>query len=266
MTMRSALFVDFDNVYTALGGATRAGRLFAEHPGRWVERLERGGSPSGRSRRFLVKVCYLSPGRSEFRRAFVESGFRVVDCPRLTSSDKNSADIQLVMDALDALAADTRYDEFVIASADADFAPLLHRLRAHDRRTTVFRGGPAAPAYLALCDSVLTPEDLLSALAAPADTATAQAGRRRPAVPAQRGPAPGDVAGAVRAIRQLVSASPVPVPGSKAAQAARDACPELGTGWLGTGSFGGFVAEHLPGLRWTSQPAHGQLYDPARGR
>ena len=74
--------------------------------------------------------------------------------------------------------------------------------------------------------------------------------------------APEGVADAVTAVRALVAASPVPVSGGKAANVARDAGPGIAPGWVGTGSFGGFLAEHLPALRWTSQPGHGYLYDP----
>ena len=258
--LRSALFVDVDNVYLGLQDR-EAARQFASDPDRWVRWLAGGaGQPGAGGRRFLLKVAYLSPERfSAFREPFVRAGFRVVDCP--TGSGRNSADIHLVIDALDAVAAPTRYDEFVIASADSDFAPLLHRLRAHDRRTTVLRGGPAAPAYTSLCDCVLAPEELAAVLL------DADGGGARPRrVPAQRGDTPPGLADAVAAVRSLVEASVVPVAGGRAAQAALAACPSLAPRWVGTGSFGGFVAEHLPALRWTSQPTHGYLYDPARQR
>lgn len=155
---KTALFVDFENVFSGFTDR-EAAKAFATEPARWVKWLEQGGDRSGGpGRRFLIKVCYLNPQQAgDYRKHFVSSGFRVVDCPTLTGGGKNSADIHLVIDALDALASSTRYDEFVIASADADFTPLLHRLRANDRRTTVLRAGKASASYLAVCDRVIQP-------------------------------------------------------------------------------------------------------------
>src|SRR5699024_1384734 len=84
----------------------------------------------------------------------------VVDCPSLTQQGKSSADINLVLDAVDALSAETRYDEFVILSADADFTPLALRCRAADRRVTIITAGPAASAYRAVADTVVTADQL----------------------------------------------------------------------------------------------------------
>jgi uncharacterized LabA/DUF88 family protein len=52
----------------------------------------------------------------------------VIDCPPLTSQNKNGADIRMVMDILDALNHQTRFNEFILLSSDADFTPLLTRL------------------------------------------------------------------------------------------------------------------------------------------
>jgi uncharacterized LabA/DUF88 family protein len=54
----------------------------------------------------------------------------VVDCPPLTQRGKTSADVYMVMDVLDALEHKTEFDEFIILSSDADFTPVLLRLRA----------------------------------------------------------------------------------------------------------------------------------------
>lgn len=87
-------------------------------------------------------------------------------------------------------------------------------------------------------------------------------GRHSRPVPVQRQQSPAGLADAVTAVRVLVPASIVPVHGGKAANVAMAACPGLAPGWVGTGSFGGFVAEHLPALRWTGRPTHGYLYEP----
>ena len=157
--LRCALFVDFDNVYLGLQRLDpAAAEAFAGSPAHWLGALESGLDEDGEfSRRFLVRACYLNPSAfSHFRPNFTRAGFSVVDCPSLTQQGKSSADINLVLDAVDALAADTRYDEFVILSADADFTPLVLRCRAADRRVTVVTAGPAASAYKAVADTVVT--------------------------------------------------------------------------------------------------------------
>ena len=88
----------------------------------------------------------------------MRSGFQVVDCPPFTATGKNGADIQMVMDILDALEHKTSFDEFILLSGDSDFTPVLLRLRAHDRRTMILTAGLSAAAYRAACDVILTEE------------------------------------------------------------------------------------------------------------
>ena len=135
-----------------------ADEAFASAPTHWLTALETGNDVEGEfSRRFLIRACYLNPSVfSQFRPNFTRAGFSVVDCPSLTQQGKSSADINLVLDAVDALGAETRYDEFVILSADADFTPLALRCRAADRRVTIITAGPAASAYRAVADTVIT--------------------------------------------------------------------------------------------------------------
>lgn len=101
---------------------------------------------------------------SAFRPYLVRAGFEVVDCPPLTRGGKNAADIRIVLDVMDAMAHPTHYREFVIASGDSDFTPLLHRLRAHNRRTTIVASTRLSPAYTALADIVIEAHDLLAVL------------------------------------------------------------------------------------------------------
>jgi hypothetical protein len=100
------------------------------------------------------------------RRSFVDAGFQVVDCPTLTSNKKNSTDIHLVVAAVDLLAQPTRYDEVIILSSDSDYIPLLHHLRAHDRRTVVVAGGPTSPALARSCDQMIDGASFVQALLA----------------------------------------------------------------------------------------------------
>ena len=101
----------------------------------------------------------------------------MVDCPSLTQQGKSSADINLVLDAVDALAAPTRYEEFVIVSADADFTPLALRCRAADRRVTIMTASPAAAAYRAVADHVITADDLAELVTSTASTLNVEAPR-----------------------------------------------------------------------------------------
>ncbi len=190
-TLRCALFVDFDNVYLGLKRLDAdAAAAFAESPGKWLEAFEDGEDAGGTfSRRYLVRNCYLNPSAfSQFRANFTRAGFSVVDCPSLTQQGKSSADINLVLDAVDALAAQTHYDEFVIVSADADFTPLALRCRAADRRVTIVTASPAASAYRAVADEVVAADALAALLrtavaeanAAEAAAASGNGGQRAP--------------------------------------------------------------------------------------
>ncbi|HYO70788.1 MAG TPA: NYN domain-containing protein, partial [Archangium sp.] len=165
--MKTALFVDFDNVYLGLKRTDpRAAEVFAAQPARWLSwlesnphgRIESGSPPrtaNGR-RDTLVRKCYLNPRSfSGYRHHFVCSAFEVIDCPPMTSHAKNGSDIRMVMDILDTLQHPTRFDEFMILSGDADFTPVLLRLRAYDRRTTVLAVSHAAEAYRAACHWVI---------------------------------------------------------------------------------------------------------------
>jgi hypothetical protein len=133
----SALFVDFDNVYLGLRRLGEdAAEGFARNPTAWLSRIEQGEDLDGPFvRRMLVRNCYLNPSAfAEYRAPFTRAGFRVIDCPSLTQQGKSAADVNLVLDAIDALNGPTHYDEFFIASADADFTPLAIRCRESSRR------------------------------------------------------------------------------------------------------------------------------------
>lgn len=161
-SLRAALFVDFDNIFISFENLDpEASRRFATQPGRWLAWFEKGAHAClegavPQPRRILVRRCYLNPLQfGRFRGDFTRAAFSVVDCPPLTSRGKTSTDIYMVMDALDALDHPTRFDEFIILSSDADFTPVLLRLRAHDRRSTILCTDLAAAAYKAACDWIV---------------------------------------------------------------------------------------------------------------
>ncbi len=295
--LRAALFVDFDNVYLGLRRLDPdAAEAFATEPGRWLGRLGDDTDESGPfHRRFLVRACYLNPSAfSKYRPNFTRAGFQVVDCPSLTQQGKSSADINLVLDAVDALAAPTRYDEFVIVSADADFTPLALRCRADDRRVTIITASPAAAAYRAVADAVVTadglaelvsspdPDDALAAApevapppAEPTTATTVPAPRPEPAAVAapkaarvnRRATAPATTASpedrARAAVRTFVIGADRPVPLGAAAQAAIAVDPTLAGSWNGAGSFHAWLRQVLPELG-SSNRAPGHVWDPER--
>lgn len=263
---RCALFVDFDNVYVGLRRLDpEAAEAFAGSPGHWLTALESGSDADGDfTRRFLVRSCYLNPSAfSHFRPNFTRAGFSVIDCPSLTQQGKSSADINLVLDAVDALMADTHYDEFMILSADADFTPLAHRFRAADRRVTIVTASPAASAYRAVADAVITADELAELVKHPegdlADPAPppperAKDGNGRSKRSDQsRSPAR-------RAVVRLVRSADRPLNGGSVARAAQKADPELAGDWAGAGSFFPWLARDVPEVA----AADGFVWDPSR--
>lgn len=184
--IRSALFVDFDNIYIGLSKTDPfAAERFASDPARWLSWLERGlpGIPRSssfdggvsqpvRHRSILIRRCYPNPdaGFRRYRSYFTSAAFTVVDCPSMTRTGKNSSDIYMVMDILDVLNHKTYFDEFIIFSGDSDFMPVLLRLRAHDRRTTTLAIDFMPPAFKAACDLVIDEEEFIEdALGVPQD-------------------------------------------------------------------------------------------------
>jgi len=181
----SALFVDFDNVYLSLRRQSEeaAGR-FARNPAEWMSRIATGGLVRFKSqqdyvrRRFAVARCYGNPGRMQVSRGgphdphnfasvrtnFMMAGLEVVDCQPLSSQFKNGTDIKIACDIRDFLEHPTRFGEFIILSGDADFTPVLHHLRGHDRRTVVYANESTADIYKAFSDGWIEERDMLSFL------------------------------------------------------------------------------------------------------
>lgn len=161
--IKSALFIDFDNIYIRLYDQDPdLAEKFATQPQRWLSWLEKYALPEGsedRKRSILIRKCYLNPQSfHDFRPHFITSAFGVTDCPPLTKQGKTSADIHMVLDILDTLNRDVHYDEFIIFSGDADFTPVLIKLRENARMATVLPVGPTSPAYKA-ASSLLISED-----------------------------------------------------------------------------------------------------------
>lgn len=182
----SAVFVDYDNIYLSLKRKSEeAAKRFAKDANLWLSAIASGklitsNAKSGDdiTRRIVMNRCYGNPiprrnahdnstDMNSFpfiRHHFLRSGFEVIDCPPLTAQLKNSADIRMVMDVRDLLNHDTYFNEFIILSSDADFTPVLHRLRAHARRNIIFTNDNTASPYTAICDGEVREADLMTLL------------------------------------------------------------------------------------------------------
>lgn len=251
------MFVDFDNVFTGLQALDPlAAKRFAEDPKHWADALSAGGSGE-EARRFLIRNCYLNPVvYSKYRTYWTRAGFRVIDCPSLTQRGKSSTDINLVLDAMDALSGSGGIEEFFIASADADFTSLIQRFRAADRMTTVIAAGAVAFAYREMADHVVESHDFVAILnGTTAEPIHAVTAAKQPLVPAAAKAKTKASSPAVREVLEFVRTAPGPVVGAMVAHRALTADPSLKTDWGGYGKFG----------TWISQIGQDVEYSPAQG-
>ena len=276
--IKAALFIDFDNVYLSLLNdySESAARRFA-NPSRWMPWIESGAYVTDREdlmgeRSVLIRRCYGSPERMRpFRAYFVRSGFQVVDCPPLTTSGKNSADIVMTLDIADAIEHRTRFDEFVILSSDADFTPVALRLRAYDRITSILANQQTAAAFRSCCDVVIDMEDFEPVVG----DGTERVAAAGVPVPEPQDPARPltDADGGFDAIRaeirtaideELATASEPVVIGSLAMRIQQRWPVVRESDWLGTGGFKNFLREVVDGNARLSLTPPGFVYDVRR--
>jgi uncharacterized protein (TIGR00288 family) len=122
-TRSMALFCDFENV--ALG--VRDANLAAFDIRKVLERLLLKGN-------IVVKKAYCDWARyKDFKAPMHEAAFELIEIPHVRQSGKNSADIRMVVDALDLCYTKAHVDTFVIISGDSDFSPLVSKLRENDK-------------------------------------------------------------------------------------------------------------------------------------
>ena len=150
-THNMALFCDFENV--ALG--VRDAKYAAFDIGKVLERLLVKGS-------IVVKKAYCDWERyKEFKSAMHEAAFELIEIPHVRMSGKNSADIRMVVDALDLCYTKSHVDTFVIISGDSDFSPLVSKLRENNK--TVIGVGvkqSTSDLLIANCDEFIFYDDL----------------------------------------------------------------------------------------------------------
>lgn len=170
-----ALFCDFENV--ALG--VRDARIPKFDMTLVLERLLLKGS-------IVVKKAYCDWERyKEFKPAMHDAAFELIEIPHTRQSGKNSADIRMVVDALDLCYTKEHINTFVIISGDSDFSPLVSKLR-ENARTVIGVGVKNSTSDLLMnnCDEYIFYDDLVRADASTRSRAR-QPTRKKPAAEAK---------------------------------------------------------------------------------
>ena len=147
-----ALFCDFENIAIGVRDAR-----FAKFDIQLVlERLLLKGS-------IVVKKAYCDWDRyRDFTATMHEAAFELIEIPHVRQSGKNSADIRMVVDALDLCYTKEHIDTFVIISGDSDFSPLVSKLR-ENARTVIGVGVKNSTSDLLIgnCDEFIYYDDLV---------------------------------------------------------------------------------------------------------
>ncbi|MBI3479997.1 MAG: NYN domain-containing protein [Nitrosomonadales bacterium] len=166
-----ALFCDFENV--ALG--VRDAKYAQFDIKKVLERLLLKGS-------IVVKKAYCDWDRyKEFKATMHEAAFELIEIPHVRQSGKNSADIRMVVDALDLCYTKAHVDTFVIISGDSDFSPLVSKLRENNKYVIGIGVKDSTSDLLsANCDEFIFYDDLVRAQ----EAKKKQAAKKAPAKPA----------------------------------------------------------------------------------
>ena len=153
-----AVFLDLENI--AIGA--REAQYPAFDIRKVLERLLLKGH-------IVVKKAYCDFDRyKDFKRGLHEAAFELIEIPHVRQSGKNSADIRMVVDALDLCYTKSHVDTFVIISGDSDFSPLVSKLRENDK-TVVGMGVKKSTSdlFISNCDEFLYYDDLVRMEAKP---------------------------------------------------------------------------------------------------
>jgi uncharacterized protein (TIGR00288 family) len=147
-----AVFLDLENI--ALGA------LDAHYPKFEVQKVLERLLLKGH---IVVKKAYCDFDRYKaFKRDLHEAAFELIEIPHVRQSGKNSADIRMVVDALDLCYTKSHVDTFVIISGDSDFSPLVSKLR-ENAKTVIGVGvkNSTADVFISNCDEFLYYDDLV---------------------------------------------------------------------------------------------------------
>ena len=154
-----AVFLDLENI--ALGA------LDANYPRFEIQKVLERLLLKGH---IVVKKAYCDFDRYKvFKRDLHEAAFELIEIPHLRQSGKNSADIRMVVDALDLCYTKSHVDTFVIISGDSDFSPLVSKLR-ENAKTVIGVGvkNSTSDLFINNCDEFLYYDDLVRAVPAKA--------------------------------------------------------------------------------------------------
>src|SRR5213595_3598163 len=113
----------------------------------------------------VVKKAYCDFERYKtFKRGLHEAAFELIEIPHVRQSGKNSADIRMVVDALDLCYTKSHVDTFVILSGDSDFSPLVSKLR-ENAKTVIGVGVKKSTSdlFISNCDEFIYYDDLVRA-------------------------------------------------------------------------------------------------------
>jgi uncharacterized protein (TIGR00288 family) len=147
-----AMFMDFENIVRGVKEAQ-----YKQFEIKLVlERLVEKG-------KIMVKRAYADWNRyAEYKRPFHEHAIELIDVPQSRYSGKNSADIRMVVDAMDLAYAKQHVDSFALVSGDSDFSPLVSKLRENDRYV-IGLGVKSSSSELLVgnCDEFIFYEDLI---------------------------------------------------------------------------------------------------------
>jgi uncharacterized protein (TIGR00288 family) len=151
-TRNMAVFCDFENIALGVRDANYAQFDIAKV----IERLLLKGN-------IVVKKAYCDWDRyKDFKGAMHEASFELIEIPHVRMSGKNSADIRMVVDALDLCYTKEHLDTFVILSGDSDFSPLVSKLRENDKIVIgVGVKNSTSDLLIANCDEFIYYDDLV---------------------------------------------------------------------------------------------------------
>ena len=161
--LQIAVFIDFENIALGLRDASAPLEV-----GRILDRLLEKG-------KVIAKVAYADWNRfRSHTQSLHENGIELIEIPRRETTGKNSADIRLVVDAMDLSWSKSHIDTFVIVSGDSDFSPLVSKLKENGKHVIgLGMKASTSPLLANGCDEFIYYEDL-----------------ERAAEPAESGPQP----------------------------------------------------------------------------
>jgi uncharacterized protein (TIGR00288 family) len=238
-----AVFLDLENI--ALGARD------AKYPSFDIEKVLERLLLKGH---IVVKKAYCDFDRyKDFKRGLHEAAFELIEIPHVRQSGKNSADIRMVVDALDLCYTKSHVDTFVIVSGDSDFSPLVSKLR-ENAKTVIGIGvkNSTSDLFLNNCDEFIYYDDLVRKERSHRRPPAAAAAARPASAPAESPPAENkgpDPAAALDLVVETLDAvseergETEPIWGSMIKQAIKRRHPGFNERFYGFRSFNDLLAD-----------------------